>query len=349
MSVARTLKKRPHQCKFALSKMRDTIEIGTAKAKPGTKATGHIYCGDLSDGSPINVPVMVLNGREDGPRLWCNALEDGDEYAGCVGLIEATTELTPMVQRMRGALVAIPAVNITAFRGNPYGGGMRNSPCDLDQGLRFPRLYPGNPTGRFTEQAASIIHSYRTKYADYYIALHGCQQMYGIDHVLLRVSDDRSLEMAKAFGMKTILKDVRHGPPAVGRIPQIFGETYGGAGGIGNGFDGTATRNGILNVMKWLGIIEGKPKFPEKYQFVQHVAGSSEIHTKRGGFFKSLVKVEERVKEGQEIGVVSDFFAEVVEKVKSPIDGIVLGYWCAAPHIGSGQCMVFQIAVPIPE
>ncbi len=333
--------------------MKETIEIGTAKAKPGTKATGYIYCGDLSDGSPVNVPVIILNGSEDGRRLWCNALEDGDEYGGCIGLIEATSELTPMVQRMKGALIAIPAANVTAFRGNPYGGGMRNSPGDLDQGLRFPALYPGNPIGRFTEQAASIIHNYRAKYADYYVTLHGCQQMYGIDRVLLRESADesykKSLEMAKAFGMKIILKAAARGPPKEGQMPQISGETNGGEGGIGNGFDGTAIRNGILNVAKWLGIIEGKPKFLDKYQFVQYRAGSNAIFTKRGGFFKSLVDVEEHVKQGQEVGVVTNFFGEVVEKVKSPIDGIVLGYWCAAPHVGSGQWRVFEIAEPVPE
>jgi len=333
--------------------MKETIEIGTAKARPGTKATGHIYCGDLSDGSPINVPVIVLNGSEDGPRLWCNAMEDGDEYGGCIGLMEAAIELSPMVQRMKGAMVAIPTTNITAFRGNPYGGGMRNSPCDIDQGLRFPALYPGNPIGRFTEQAASIIHNYRTKCADYYITLHGCQQMYGIDRVLLRVSDDptykKSLEMAKAFGMKVILKAAARGPPKEGQIPQISGETNGGPGGIGNGQDGTAIKNGILNIMKWLGNIEGKPKLLDRYEFVQYRKGSNGIYTKRGGFFKSLVKVEENVKENQTVGILRNFFGETVEEIKSPIDGIVLGYWCAAPHIGTGQWRTFEIAEPVPE
>ena len=35
---------------------------------------------------------------------------------------------------------------------------------------------------------------------------------------------------------------------------------------------------------------------------------------------------------------------EVVEEIKSPIDGFCKSYYCEAPHIGSGQWRVFALA-----
>jgi predicted deacylase len=66
--------------------------------------------------------------------------------------------------------------------------------------------------------------------------------------------------------------------------------------------------------------------------------------TRKGGFFTSLVAVKDDVKADQVVGVVKNFFGEVVEEVKSPIDGVVLSTYAEAPHIGSGQWRVFAIA-----
>jgi hypothetical protein len=50
------------------------------------------------------------------------------------------------------------------------------------------------------------------------------------------------------------------------------------------------------------------------------------------------------VKEGQTIGLVKNFFGEVIEEIKAPIDGFCKSYYCEAPHIGSGQWRVFALA-----
>ena len=55
----------------------------------------------------------------------------------------------------------------------------------------------------------------------------------------------------------------------------------------------------------------------------------------------------EQVSKGQVIGEITNFFGEVVEEIKSPVDGYVLGYWGKCPQIGSGQYRVFEIASPV--
>jgi predicted deacylase len=113
-------------------------------------------------------------------------------------------------------------------------------------------------------------------------------------------------------------------------------------------------RDGLLNVMRHLKMIPGDEITVANIQYVQYkrretpegVLSSGGITTKKGGFFTSLVEVKDKVKEGQVVGVVKNFFGEIVEEVKSPIDGVVLSRYIEAPHIGSGQWRVFAIAEP---
>lgn len=336
---------------------KSTISVGSASAAPGKKATGYLKVGEMPDGTPTNVPVIVLNGAKEGPTLWLHALEDGNEYPGCMALMELGVELGKDLSKLSGAVVAIPSVNVTAFRGNPWGGGIRNSPSDLDGGIAFPRQYPGNPDGGFSAQAAAAIWEPLTKYANYFITCHGSGEMFGIDRVLLFKSEAPSFaqaqELAKAMRMQVILSaggDPKRPKSAIQLlldkgIPSLSVESNGGPGGIGLGWESASIKNGVLNGMKHLKMIEGSPSFLEKHTFVHYEKGSGGIFPHRGGFFKSFVKVMENVKEGQEVGAMYNFFGEELEKVKSPVNGVVLGYWGKCPQIGSGQYRVFEIAV----
>ena len=336
------------------------ISIGTASAAPGKRGTGFIKVGEMPDGSPINTPVIILNGANDGPTVWLHALEDGNEYPGCLALMDLGVELVPSLDKMNGAIVAIPAVNVTAFRGNPWGGGIRNSPADLDGGIAFPRQYPGNPNGGFTAQSAAAIWEPLIKNANYFITCHGSGEIYGVDRTLLFKVDapayEKSVDLAKALNMHIVLTaggDPKRGKSAIETliemgIPSVSVESNGGPSGVGLGFDQTSIKNGILNALRHLGVISGNPAYLAKYTYVHYEKGSGGIFSHKGGFFRSLVQVEERVKEGQDVGEMRNWFGEVVETVKSPVNGIVLGYWGKCPQIGSGQYRVFEIAVPNP-
>ncbi len=111
-------------------------------------------------------------------------------------------------------------------------------------------------------------------------------------------------------------------------------------------------RDSLLNVMRHLKMIPGEEIKTKNIKYVNYVGGvgpggkmhSAGINTTRGGFFTPLVDIMDEVKEGQTIGLIKNFFGEVVEEIKSPIDGICKSYYCEAPHIGSGQWRVFALA-----
>ena len=338
------------------------LEFGTAKAGPGEKGTGFIKVGELSDGSPVDMPVIILNGKNPGTKLLVWALEDADEYPGALGALDACNNVLPkMLDKMNGSVVFLPNTNPGAFRGNPFGGGMRNSPLDIDGGARLPSLHArANPYGKHTNQLAYHIKKVTEAYdPDVHIRYHGCKQMYGWDRVLYTESPAGSPldELARACvtkpGEMVMLCPKRRGEPKV-RPLAVSMESNGGDNGVGNGYNGDAMRDGLLNAMRHLKMIPGKVIKVDKIQYVTYQRderpdgnmSSGGITTQRGGFFTSLVEVTDKVKKGQVVGVVKNFFGEVVEEIKSPIDGLVLSRYIEAPHIGSGQWRVFAIAAP---
>ena len=52
--------------------MNEIIEIGTAKANPGTIAEGKMIVETLAGGGDIAIPVTIMNGINDGPCFWIN-------------------------------------------------------------------------------------------------------------------------------------------------------------------------------------------------------------------------------------------------------------------------------------
>ncbi len=59
--------------------MKKTIQIGGAKAETGAAAHGELAIAPLADGTMLSLPVVIVNGRYDGPVLWLNAALHGNE------------------------------------------------------------------------------------------------------------------------------------------------------------------------------------------------------------------------------------------------------------------------------
>src|SRR5262249_26317311 len=104
---------RPAQDHAVLEKGDDVkkLKVGTASAaKPGL-ATGVLRTGDLPDGEPITIPVMILKGESDGPVLWLHGCVHGDELCGAYIIHELMRSLD--AKKLTGAVVALPILNIT--------------------------------------------------------------------------------------------------------------------------------------------------------------------------------------------------------------------------------------------
>ena len=80
---------------------------------PGRRAQVDLPVADLSTRVPIAMPVHVINGRRDGPRLFVSAALHGDEING-VEIIRRVMKLS-VLSRLRGVLVLAPIVNVPGF------------------------------------------------------------------------------------------------------------------------------------------------------------------------------------------------------------------------------------------
>ncbi|MBX5272715.1 hypothetical protein HJB99_29335 [Rhizobium sp. NLR17b] len=139
-----------------------TVTVGTASAAPGSKAQGVIEVAPLANGDMVTLPVHVINGAKDGPRLWINAAIHGNEFNGVISSLRLIEKIDPA--ELSGALIVTPISNPLAFfaraRFTPHDGG------------NLGESYPGKPTGPITKQIAYHHFEEIRKNADYLIDLH---------------------------------------------------------------------------------------------------------------------------------------------------------------------------------
>lgn len=72
--------------------MPKNITIGTAKSKPGSLAYGRWEAFQHPTGQTEFLPVVIAQGKEDGPCLWLTAGIHGPEHTGPLVLYRLLTE-----------------------------------------------------------------------------------------------------------------------------------------------------------------------------------------------------------------------------------------------------------------
>lgn len=316
---------------------RDALVVGPIRATPGTKVTGFL---DVP-GTPIRMPVTLVNGTAPGPLLSITAGVHGGEYPGIEAAIRTAGALDP--QDVRGAAIVVHIVDVPAFQGrNIYI-------CPLD-GKNPNRVFPGNPQGTASERLAHTLFSEVIARADYYVDLHGGD----INEALVPFTillesgqpdvDTRALDLARAYGIRYVLRGrVSGGTYAAAAhrgIPAILTE----AGGQGLLEDGALQTHlsGLRNVMRHIGILPGAVDHAEAITLLTEFHWVTSEHT---GLFYADVVPGDRVTRGQRIGETRDYFGSRLAEVASPGDGIVL-FTVTTPATNPGDPL-FSVAGPV--
>ena len=100
----------------------------------------------------VELPCVEARGRRDGPRVCLIAGIHGCEYASIAALIRFLRSLD--AERLSGSLMAVPIVNVTAFRAR--------SPFVTPQdGKNLNRCFPGDPDGTFSDVLAHHLFEAR--------------------------------------------------------------------------------------------------------------------------------------------------------------------------------------------
>ena len=117
-----------------------SITIGTAKSAPGKLTYGFINVMNLPTGTSDKIPVMIAQGKEDGPTFFIYENIHGNEITGVAVVHDVVNE--DLVKELKGTVVAIPTLNPTALR--------------LYQ--RYPEYQDEDPNRQFPEGRIQFIN-----------------------------------------------------------------------------------------------------------------------------------------------------------------------------------------------
>lgn len=278
-------------------------------------------------GLPMWVPVIVIKGKNKGPKLMLTAAIHGDELNGIRTIHQLMDKISP--DDLAGSIIAIPGVNRSGMsRHSRYfhdasGGG---SVVDLN------RVMPGRKTGNAGERFAYSLWQHVLKdNADIAIDLH--TQTRGTVYPLYVFADfnnQTSKEMAFLLGPDVIKQDtgltgtletsfMTVGVPAVTfeiGAPKVFQKKL-----------VARAVAGIRRVMQAQGMLTNLSPAtavpaPKVQPFVGKKITTIKAHT--GGILVVNVKLLDRVKAGQIVGCLYDAFGVKLKCYKAPHNSLVL-------------------------
>ncbi len=167
------------------------------------------------------------------------------------------------------------------------------------------------------------------KQSDYYIDLHGGDLIEALVPFTIvfksgnQKVDDASLEMAKVFGIRYLVRSETPGSAYAAAtkagIPSILAEA--GGQGIWPAEDVTRLRDGVNRVMRHLQMLEGPKPQAGGHTLLDRFIW---LRSEHDGFWYPAVSVGDAVKAGQPLGSVKDHEGRVLQAVSAPADGSVL-------------------------
>ena len=135
--------------------------------------------------------------------------------------------------------------------------------------------------------------------------------------------EDSILGLAKAAGLSLLWKvSSSSGVSQRAALDQGIKALTVEAGGDGRCYEESveAMVKSVLNIMKHLEMIDGPPELPTGWTVVK----GDFLHCMKGGFFRYLKGLGEKVEKGAIIGCITDLHGEEIEKVLAPYDGIII-------------------------
>ena len=309
--------------------MRAPLAIRDVCASRNEKVEGWLSIGETASG-PLRIPLVIINGAEDGPRLCLTAGVHATEYAPIDAVMRIVHSVNPA--NLRGAILAVPVTNMRMFESR---SGF-TSPLD---GLNLNKIAPGRRDGSISEILADVMLREVIGAAEYHIDFHAGdvgEALYPFAGYSLTGKpelDVRGEALARAF---TPLMISLSGPEST--IPPFPGSlnysaTRAGVVSIlaeagGNGTledeDVRVHVDGARRVMRHLGMIDGEP-----VRNGRRVAARDRtvIRATRAGLLRLTARIGDEITPGQQLGDIRDVFGTVVERVCASGAGIVGLIW----------------------
>ncbi len=314
----------------------DTLTICDVEVKPGERRTIDLPVARLYTHTEMTIPIHVIRGKKDGPRLFVSAAIHGDEING----VEIIRRLLgrKSINRIRGTLITIPVVNVYGFLNLS-----RYSPDRRD----LNRFFPGRETGSLTSRLAFMFMKEIVAKCTHGIDLHtGSNNRSNLPQIRAYLDNAETESLANAFGAPVILNaGLLQGSLRQAVKDENIQILLYEAGEVLR-FDEIAIRaglKGIISVMREIGML---PKLHTQKQPLQPLVAHSSywVRAPISGILRSRVSPGQKIGENSKIGEIADPFGEEKTAVINSLPGIVIGKQ-NLPLVHKGDAL-FHIACP---
>ena len=314
------------------------LSVGSAIAAPGKKVTGFIDVPEGAD-SGTRIPVSIVQGTTGGPILALIAGIHGSEPSPILALQRVRVELDP--SQLTGTVILVHVANLPSFVHRTIYRG----PWDQKN---LNRVFPGRVSGSGSERIAHAITTQVIDQCDFLVDMHsgdGNEQLRPYSYWNHLGADDNvdavARDMARAFGLDHIVID--RGRPRdrdatlfcsntahVRGKPAITTE----AGEVGLPTEDMVALNvlGAFGVMRYLGMVPGAAQLVDPVW----IDPSEVLTSPHTGTWHPVVRADQRVREGDLLGRITDYFGEPIADVRSPMSGLLL-YVVVSPAISTGE------------
>jgi hypothetical protein len=324
------------------------LTVGSLASQPGATVSGFV---DVPAGIDpgARIPVTIASGPRPGPVLALIAGTHGSEPSPIIALQRVRAELD--VAQLEGTVIIVHIANMPSFVHRTIYRG----PWDQKN---LNRVFPGNPDGTASERIAHAITTQVIDQCDYLVDMHsgdGNEALRPYSYWNRLGADERvdrvAREMALAFGLDHIVID--RGRPRdlnaslyCSNTAHVRGKpavtTEAGAVGVPTADMVALNARGAFRVMRYLGML------PEPREMVEHpywIEPSEVLTSPDSGTWHPAVVPDQRVRKGDVLGRLTDYFGAPIAEVRSPLDGVVL-YIVVSPAMSKGEPvgMVGQIA-----
>ncbi len=287
---------------------------------PGEKRQFRFEVGETYLGDPVELPITIINGEGDGPRIFMTAAIHGDELNGVKVLQEVADRYSP--GDIHGTLVLLHVVNVPG-----YHAQQRYLPI-YDQD--FNRSFPGKAGSNTAERMAFRVYHRFISQCDLGIDFHtSTRNRTTMYHVRADVEDESVFRLADAFGANVVLSgegDERslRGVASKNGIPTLTVEM-----GKAHRFQPGLIEKALAGVEGVLATYDIYPDGSVTEPKWRKVVGPSEekrwIRADSGGLVEMHWGPNPLVHEGDTICTISDHFKDEERIVTAPFTGLIVG------------------------
>jgi hypothetical protein len=269
------------------------------------------------------LPITVINGAKEGKTVLLTSAIHGCEYPSIEALFRLAEQVDP--EEICGQLVLINPVNVDGF--------LERKPYVVPQdGKNLNRLFPPNPEGTLGDKIAYVLTEEYIKKADFYIDTHGgdipeSQPSYvyypgvGDQEEALKLSEEAAEYVLHAkYSLKSRATNHAYTHAAVVGVPSLELEL--GDCGTWTEREVELYLENIYNVLKFLKVYPGEAKKREEKTTL--ITKGVYLDADFSGRWYPFVGRDDRIKKGQKIGEIRDFFGKIQVEYFAEYDAEIL-------------------------